>query len=171
MKQFSAFDVIGPDMIGPSSSHTAGANRLGSMARKIARGDIRRATIYLHGSFAKTYRGHGSDRAILAGLLGISASDDRLKDALEIAADSAFSYEFKKADLGDVHPNTVKFALEQSSGKLLEIMGSSIGGGNIEITEIDGLRPKTDGRISDSYNPPQRLSGRDFQGNRDFGKV
>jgi len=145
MKQFSAFDIIGPDMIGPSSSHTAGANRLGAMARKIARGDIKRATIYLHGSFAKTYRGHGSDRALVAGLIGISASDERLKDALKLAEDSGFSYEFQKADLGDVHPNTVKFAIEQSNGKLLEIMGASIGGGNIEITEIDGLKLRLTG--------------------------
>ncbi|MBK5252466.1 MAG: L-serine ammonia-lyase, iron-sulfur-dependent subunit beta [Peptostreptococcaceae bacterium] len=145
MKQYSAFDVIGPDMIGPSSSHTAGANRLGAMARKIARGDIKKATIYLHGSFAKTCKGHGTDRALVAGLLGISASDERLKDALKIADESGFLYEFRKADLGDVHPNTVKFTIEQSSGKTLEIMGASIGGGNIEITEIDGLKLKLTG--------------------------
>jgi L-serine dehydratase len=145
MKQYSAFDIIGPDMIGPSSSHTAGANRLGAMARKIARGDIKRTTVHLHGSFAKTFRGHGTDRALVAGLLGISASDERLKDALKLADDSGFSYEFRKADLGDVHPNTVKFSIEQSSGKTLEIMGASIGGGNIEITEIDGLKLRLTG--------------------------
>jgi L-serine dehydratase len=145
MKQYSAFDVIGPDMIGPSSSHTAGANRLGAMARKIARGDMVKTILYLHGSFAKTFRGHGTDRALVAGLLGISASDERLKDALKLADDSGFLYEFRKADLGDVHPNTVKFTIEQSSGKTLEIMGSSIGGGNIEITEIDGLKLRLTG--------------------------
>jgi len=145
MKQYSAFDVIGPDMIGPSSSHTAGANRLGAMARKIARGDIVKTVLHLHGSFAKTFRGHGTDRALIAGLLGIPASDERLKDALKLADNLGFIYEFKKADLGDVHPNTVKFTIEQSGGKILEIMGTSIGGGNIEITEIDGLKLKLTG--------------------------
>jgi L-serine dehydratase len=115
------------------------------MARKIARGDMVKTILYLHGSFAKTFRGHGTDRALVAGLLGISASDERLKDALKLADDSGFSYEFRKADLGDVHPNTVKFTIEQSDGKTLEIMGASIGGGNIEITEIDGLKLRLTG--------------------------
>ncbi|PLX28848.1 MAG: L-serine ammonia-lyase, iron-sulfur-dependent, subunit beta, partial [Clostridiales bacterium] len=94
MKKYSAFDIIGPDMIGPSSSHTAGANRLGALARKIARGDMIKTTIQLHGSFAKTFRGHGTDRAIVAGLMGIPASDERLKDALKLADASGFSYDF-----------------------------------------------------------------------------
>ncbi len=145
MKQYSAFDVIGPDMIGPSSSHTAGANRLGAMARKIARGDMLKTTIKLHGSFAKTFRGHGTDRAIIAGLIGISVSDERLKDALKLADAWGFSYDFVKEDLGNVHPNTVKFIIDQSGGKTIEVMGASIGGGNIEIIEIDGLKLKLTG--------------------------
>ncbi|HKL11684.1 MAG TPA: L-serine ammonia-lyase, iron-sulfur-dependent subunit beta [Clostridia bacterium] len=145
MKNYSAFDIIGPDMIGPSSSHTAGANRLGAMARKISRGKMTRIVINLHGSFAKTFRGHGTDRALVAGLIGISASDERLRDALDIAEESGLSYEFVQADLGNVHPNTVKFVIEQPDGKTIEIMGASIGGGNIEITEIDGLKLKLTG--------------------------
>lgn len=145
MKNYSAFDIIGPDMIGPSSSHTAGANRLGAIARKIARGDMQKVTIVLHGSFAKTFRGHGTDRALVAGLIGISASDERLRDALGIAGELGFSYQFAQSDLGNVHPNTVKFLIGQTGGKTLEIMGASIGGGNIEITELDGLKLKLTG--------------------------
>jgi len=145
MKKYSAFDIIGPDMIGPSSSHTAGANRLGALARKIARGDMIKTTIQLHGSFAKTFRGHGTDRAVVAGLLGIPASDERLKDALKLADAWGFSYELEKVDLGNVHPNTVKFIIDQSGGKSIQITGASIGGGNIEMTELDGLKLKLTG--------------------------
>ncbi len=136
----SLFDIMGPIMIGPSSSHTAGAARLGKMAYKLAGGDIRRVVMYLHGSFAATYRGHGTDKALLAGLLNLNPSDERLRDSFQIAAEKGISYEFIPTDLGEnVHPNTVRFVITDSRGETFEIMGSSIGGGQVVVSEIDGM--------------------------------
>lgn len=137
-KSFGAFDVLGPVMIGPSSSHTAGAARLGKVAGTIAGGEIRKVVFYLHGSFAKTYKGHGTDRALVAGILGMEPHDSRLRDSLSIASEAGILYEFVEKDLGDVHPNTVKFSFEMKDGRVSTVTGSSIGGGNIIITEIDG---------------------------------
>lgn len=138
MRKYSAFDIIGPAMIGPSSSHTAGAARLGKVARTIAGYDIKSVKFLLHGSFAMTYKGHGTDRALAAGILGMDPCDERLRDALEIAKSLDVKLEFIGSDLGDVHPNTVKFIITKDDDSVVEIMGSSIGGGNIIITEIDG---------------------------------
>lgn len=140
MKNYSAFDIIGPKMVGPSSSHTAGAARLGKIAGKLSDFDIKSVIFLLHGSFAKTYKGHGTDRALMAGLLGMKESDEELKNSLEIANEKGIKYEFMEADLGEVHPNTVKFIIEKSDGTKVELMGSSIGGGNIKIIEINGLK-------------------------------
>ncbi|NEZ46886.1 L-serine ammonia-lyase, iron-sulfur-dependent, subunit beta [Clostridium niameyense] len=139
MKDYSVFDIIGPVMIGPSSSHTAGAARLAKVASSIV-GDkkIVEVKFLLHGSFAKTYKGHGTDKALIAGILNMDPWDDRLRDSFSIAKDSGLKYEFIESDLGDVHPNTVKFIIKKEDGKISEIVGSSIGGGNIIITEIDG---------------------------------
>jgi len=138
MSGYSSFDIIGPIMVGPSSSHTAGAARLGKVARSIAGKDFKKVTFYLHGSFAKTYRGHGTDRALVAGILGMETYDDRLKYSLDIAKNEGIEIEFVETDLGDVHPNTVKIAFLKNDGKVFEVVGSSIGGGNIIITEING---------------------------------
>lgn len=138
MKKYDVFDIIGPIMIGPSSSHTAGAARLGKVARAIANGYIDRVTFLLHGSFGKTYKGHGTDRALVAGILGMEPSDGRLKDSLEIAKNSGLHIEFKEEDLGDRHPNTVKFLIHTTDGRETQIMGSSIGGGCIVINEVNG---------------------------------
>jgi L-serine dehydratase len=138
MRKYSAFDIIGPAMIGPSSSHTAGAARLGKVARTIAGYDIKSVKFLLHGSFAKTYKGHGTDRALAAGILGMDPCDERLRDALDIASNLDMKLEFVEADLGEVHPNTVKFVITKDDNSIVEIVGSSIGGGNIIITEIDG---------------------------------
>jgi len=138
MKNYSAFDILGPIMVGPSSSHTAGAARLAKIASIIAGKNIESVEFLLHGSFAKTYRGHGSDRALVAGILGMDPWDDRLKDALEIAKEQGLKVEFTMADLGDVHPNTVKFIITKKNGVVVEIAGSSVGGGNILIYEVDG---------------------------------
>jgi L-serine dehydratase len=138
MRNFSAFDIIGPAMIGPSSSHTAGAARLAKVAMIIAGGNIKSVKFFLHGSFAKTYRGHGTDKALVAGILGMDPWDDRLKNSLEIAKELGISVEFIEADLGDRHPNTVKFDMTRNDGNIVEVIGSSVGGGNIIITEIDG---------------------------------
>ena len=138
MRKYSAFDILGPIMIGPSSSHTAGAARLGKIARTIAGGHIISVKFLLHGSFAMTYKGHGTDKALAAGIIGMDPWDERLKSSLEIALNMGIKLEFIKADLGEVHPNTVKFIITKSSGDQVEIIGSSIGGGNIIITEVDG---------------------------------
>ena len=138
MSNLSAFDIIGPIMVGPSSSHTAGAARLGKVAMSIAGKNFNKVTFYLHGSFAKTYRGHGTDRALVAGILGMETYDDRLKYSLEIAKEKGIEVEFVEADLGDVHPNTVKIVFHKEDGTKFEVVGSSIGGGNIIITEING---------------------------------
>ena len=139
MKNYSVFDIVGPQMIGPSSSHTAGAVRLGAVAKKISRSEIKKVSFLLHGSFAKTYKGHGTDKALLAGLLGMDTSDENLRYSLEIAKDKGLEYEFIEADLGDVHSNTVKIIMVNREGKTSEVTGSSIGGGNIKVIEINGL--------------------------------
>ena len=136
----SLFDIMGPIMIGPSSSHTAGAARLGKMAYKLAGGDIREVKMYLHGSFAATYRGHGTDKALLAGLLNLNPWDPRLRHSFELAAEKGLRYQFIPTDLGEnVHPNTVKFVITTGSGETHEITGSSIGGGQVVIRDIDGM--------------------------------
>ncbi|SHJ69677.1 L-serine ammonia-lyase, iron-sulfur-dependent subunit beta [Paramaledivibacter caminithermalis] len=140
MKNYSAFEIIGPKMIGPSSSHTAGAARLGRIAGKIANYDIKKVKFILHGSFSKTYKGHGTDRALMAGILGMRESDEELKNSLKIAEEKGIDFEFIEDDLGEVHPNTVKFHIEKSNGEEIQLIGSSIGGGNIKIIEINGLR-------------------------------
>lgn len=124
-------------MVGPSSSHTAGAARLGKVARAVAGGDIDDVTFYLHGSFAKTYKGHGTDRALVAGILGMEPSDLRLRDSLIIAKEMGLKIRFREADLGDVHPNTVRFVIKGNEG-IYELIGSSIGGGSIEVTSVNG---------------------------------
>ena len=137
MKSVGVFDILGPVMVGPSSSHTAGAARLGKVARAVAGGDIEEVTFYLHGSFAKTYKGHGTDRALVAGILGMEPSDLRLRDSLDIAKEMGLKIHFKEADLGDVHPNTVEFVIKGKEGTY-ELIGSSIGGGSIEVTSVNG---------------------------------
>lgn len=139
MKEFSIFDVVGPNMIGPSSSHTAGACRIGKAAFKISSEDIKKVTFLLHGSFAKTYRGHGTDKALIGGILGFDPDDERIKHSFDLAKEKGIEFAFQEEDLGEVHPNTVKIIVQKSDGETVELIGSSIGGGNIVITEINGL--------------------------------
>lgn len=138
MKSYSVFDIMGPIMIGPSSSHTAGAARLAKLAAKIAEDDVREVRFLLHGSFGKTYKGHGTDRALVAGILGMDPWDYRLKESFDIAEEQGVKFTFEEADLGDVHPNTVKFIMKDSKAIETSVTGSSIGGGNIVIFELDG---------------------------------
>ncbi|WP_024614829.1 L-serine ammonia-lyase, iron-sulfur-dependent subunit beta [Clostridium sp. Ade.TY] len=138
MNNVGVFDILGPIMIGPSSSHTAGAARLGKVARAVAGDDVVKVVFYLHGSFAKTYKGHGTDRALVAGILGMEPSDKRLRDSLNIAREKGLEFLFAEVDLGDVHPNTVKFDMVTKSGERREVVGSSIGGGSIKISEVNG---------------------------------
>lgn len=132
-------DVLGPIMIGPSSSHTAGAARLGNLARALLADEPAKAVITLHGSFASTHRGHGTDLAVVGGLLGFAPDDVRLKDSFDYAAARGLEVQIHLADLGDVHPNTVRFELVASTGKRVTVTGSSLGGGRVEITDVDGL--------------------------------
>ncbi|MFR5265306.1 L-serine ammonia-lyase, iron-sulfur-dependent subunit beta [Clostridium sp.] len=138
MNNICVFDILGPIMVGPSSSHTAGAARLGKVARAVAGEKIVDVKFMLHGSFAKTYKGHGTDKALLAGILGMQPDDERLRASLLIAKQEGLNFEFIERDLGDYHPNTVKFIMTGESGKVCEVLGSSIGGGSIEIVEVNG---------------------------------
>jgi L-serine dehydratase len=133
----SIFEIIGPIMIGPSSSHTAGAVRLGLAARAIIGGQVSRADITLHGSFAETYHGHGTDIALVAGLLGMSPDDERIPNAMQVAQEQGLRVGFHTADLGDVHPNSAQMELVSPDGAKRCVRGSSVGGGSILITKID----------------------------------
>lgn len=141
----SIFDVLGPIMIGPSSSHTAGAARLAKIAASIAGEIIVSVKFYLHGSFMHTYKGHGTDRALLAGIMGLDPYDEKLRNSFELAEKINLKYEFIPKDLGPVHPNTVKFEIENASGAKTVIMGSSTGGGAVLITNINGYEVKFTG--------------------------
>lgn len=145
VKHYGVFDMIGPVMVGPSSSHTAGAARLGLFARHLCGEEIKKAVFYMHGSFAETYAGHGTDKALLAGIQGIRYDDERLKGAYELAEQKGIQAEFIPADLGEVHPNTVHMELTTESGSVFTMTGSSIGGGSICITEIDGVEVQFSG--------------------------
>ena len=145
MKEYSVFDILGPVMIGPSSSHTAGAARLGKVARDIAGSKFNFVTFVLHGSFAKTYKGHGTDKALVAGILGMEPYDERLRDSLKIAEEMGIKVAFVETDLGDYHENTVKIIFNKNDGSQVEVIGSSIGGGSIIITNIDGYNVKITG--------------------------
>lgn len=138
MKEYGIFDILGPVMIGPSSSHTAGATRLGKIAAQISGNDFYKVSFLLHGSFAKTYKGHGTDRALVAGVLGMEPSDERIRDSFRIAKESGIEIEFIETDLGYEHPNTVKIIFHKTTDESFYVTGSSIGGGNILITNIDG---------------------------------
>lgn len=135
----SLFDILGPVMVGPSSSHTAGACRLGLMARAILGDTPRRARMQLHGSFAATGEGHGTQRAIVGGLIGLSPDDLRLREAYEEAERVGMEWEFAEVDLGeDAHPNTVIFDVEHGEARAA-LRGVSVGGGRIEVHEVDGF--------------------------------
>jgi L-serine dehydratase len=133
----SLFDILGPVMVGPSSSHTAGACRLGLIARAILGGTPEHAVIRLHGSFAATGEGHGTHRALVGGLAGLPADDMRLREAFAEATAAGVTWEFENIDLGeDAHPNTAVIELTRGGEKVV-ITGASIGGGRVEVTQID----------------------------------
>jgi L-serine dehydratase len=140
------FDIVGPVMIGPSSSHTAGAVRLGLMARKILGEEAVRAEINLHGSFARTYRGHGTDKALIAGILGFAPEDERIREALQIARDHGLEFNFQTVNLEEAHPNTAVIYLVGRSGRTARVRGASVGGGNIMISNIDGYNVELTGQ-------------------------
>jgi len=138
------FDVIGPVMVGPSSSHTAGAARIGLFARRLLGVEPVRAEIALHGSFAATGEGHGTPLALLAGLLGLAPDDERIPASSELAVERGLDYQFETLDLGEVHPNSVRLRLTGPDASL-EVCASSTGGGRIKIWDIDGFQVNLDG--------------------------
>jgi L-serine dehydratase len=139
IRGLSIFDIIGPIMVGPSSSHTAGAVRLGLVARSIFGEQPSSVLIELHGSFAETGRGHGTDRALVAGLLEMEPSDERIPDSLQLARDAGIQINFQEIDLGETeHPNSVRFTLS-AENRTMQITGSSVGGGMIAVTHLDSF--------------------------------
>jgi L-serine dehydratase len=136
----SIFDMIGPVMIGPSSSHTAGVVRIALSAIKILGGIPERADITFYNSFARTYEGHGSDRAILAGLMGFQTDDKRIKEALELAKERGLVYHFKSiGNASTMHPNSIRLVLTKGEREV-EVLGESKGGGIINIAEVNGFK-------------------------------
>lgn len=133
------FDIIGPVMVGPSSSHTAGAVKIGRVSRRLLAEEIESAKIYFHGSFLATGQGHGTDKALVAGLLGLDVDDPNIPDSFAIAREKGMHYTISGIDLGEAYPNSVKMNLTGVSGRELEIIAASIGGGQIRICEMDGL--------------------------------
>ena len=134
------FEILGPVMVGPSSSHTAGAVRIGYMARKILGETPVRAEIQLHGSFAATGSGHGTDRALLAGLLGMEPDDSRIPDSREEARKAGLVFSFENVNLRDAHPNTAVLTVWGKAGNYVKVQASSLGGGRIMVNQIDGIR-------------------------------
>ncbi|HEX2778673.1 MAG TPA: L-serine ammonia-lyase, iron-sulfur-dependent subunit beta [Gemmatimonadaceae bacterium] len=146
----SLLDIIGPVMVGPSSSHTAGACRIGLLARCLVGGTPQSARIQLHGSFARTGEGHGTDKAIVAGLMGFLPDDDRIRTSLEIAEREGLDYQFEKATLGeenDVHPNTTRITVQRGD-RSATMVGSSLGAGRVLVTEIDGYPVEVTGNYN-----------------------
>lgn len=138
MHDYDIFDIIGPRMVGPSSSHTAGAAKLGKMAYRIAGGDVVKAKITLFGSFATTGRGHGTDKAIVAGLLGMEPDDPRLRYSILLAKEADVDVTLDYSDESADHPNTAKIELEGANGRQTVVIGQSVGGGSILITNVNG---------------------------------
>ena len=137
-KHYSIFDIAGPIMVGPSSSHTAGACKIGQMARALFHGTPDKVTFVLHGSFGTVYKGHSTDRALLSGVMKLKTADPRLKNAFNVAIEKKLKYQFIVADLGKkYHPNSVEIIMEKKRRKPMRIIGSSIGGGMIKIVKID----------------------------------
>ena len=139
------FDILGPVMVGPSSSHTAGAAKLAYTARKIVGVPFHKVVFYLHGSFAKTYRGHGTDKALVAGALGLKQDSELLSRSFELAEKEGLSYSFVETELEGRHENTVRMVFTMDNGENHEVTGSSIGGGRILIVNIDGCEVEISG--------------------------
>ena len=149
MSFISVFDVLGPNMIGPSSSHTAGAARIGFLAQKMIGGNVVRADFTLYGSFAKTYHGHGTDRALLGGIMGFSTDDMRIRNSFEIAQETGLAYTFTPNEIEtEIHPNTVDISMTNKNGQTMTIRGESLGGGKVRIVEINHVQVDFTGEYS-----------------------
>lgn len=141
----SLTNIIGSIMVGPSSSHTAGAVRIGQMARILLKDTPVSAKIYLHGSFATTGKGHGTDRALVAGILGMKPDDMRIPDSFTIAEQEKFQFSIEPVTIKNAHPNTALIQLKGEHGRELEVQASSVGGGQIMINKIDGIEVNFNG--------------------------
>lgn len=142
------FDILGPVMVGPSSSHTAGAVRIGNMARTLLGGEPRTARIQLHGSFAETGRGHGTDRALIAGLLGLRPDDLEIPNSFALAAERELDFSFEAVNLRDAHPNTAVLDVADQEGRRLKMQAASIGGGRIRVDRLN----EVDVQFTGAYN-------------------
>lgn len=143
----SLLDVIGPVMVGPSSSHTAGAARLGWLARQCWGRPVTKVDLFLRGSFAATYWGHGTDRALAAGLLGFAPDDSRIPKALEIAREQGLDITLFSEEVDGAHPNSVRFTFRNDEGVSMDVIGASIGGGAVELRSIDGFSLSVSGEM------------------------
>ena len=149
LKDISVFDVIGPNMIGPSSSHTAGALRIALMAGKIAKGKPKKVTFVLYGSFAMTYKGHGTDKALLAGVLGMNTEDYRIRDSFRLAEEAGIEYHFVPCtENKGYHPNRVEVIITNDEGTTTSILGVSVGGGNVKLKQINGADISVSGNLT-----------------------
>lgn len=141
------FDIIGPIMVGPSSSHTAGAVRIGQMVRALLGGKPETADIWLHGSFAETGKGHGTEVALVAGLLGMDPDDMRIPHSMSLADEAGMKVEISKKDIADAHPNTALIRVTDAQGDAMEIQACSLGGGRIQVNKIDGMKVNCSGEV------------------------
>ena len=149
MPFISVFDVLGPNMIGPSSSHTAGAAVIAYLAQKMIAPPIRKVDFTLYGSFAKTYRGHGTDHALVGGIMGFTTDDVRIRDSFAIAEERGIDFRFIPNETEtDIHPNTVDVRMENAAGTVMTIRGESLGGGKVRISRINGVEVDFSGEYS-----------------------
>ena len=149
MSFISVFDVLGPNMIGPSSSHTAGAAVIAYLAQKMMNGRVVKVDFTLYGSFAKTYKGHGTDRALVGGIMGFATEDVRIRDSFRIAEERGVKFAFHTDETeSDVHPNTVDIAMVGESGNEMSIRGESLGGGKVRITRLNQVEVDFSGEYS-----------------------
>ena len=145
----SVFEIVGPVMIGPSSSHTAGAAKIAYLAQKMIGGKLKRADFTLYGSFSETYHGHGTDRALLGGIQGFTADDTRIRSSFEIADAAGLQYSFTPDfDETEIYPNTVDIRMENDAGRVLSVRGESVGGGKVRITRINDVTVDFTGEYS-----------------------
>ena len=135
----SIFDILGPVMVGPSSSHTAGAARIGMIARQLFGRQPEKAAVYLHGSFAATGKGHGTDKALIAGLLGMKPDDMRIPNSFEAAKEAGVEFTIEPKDIKEAHPNTAQIIMEAEGVNTMKIQAYSIGGGRIRVCKLDGI--------------------------------
>ena len=149
MSFISVFDVLGPNMIGPSSSHTAGTAVIAYLAQKMIQGPLKEVEFILYGSFAKTYRGHGTDRALLGGIMGFGTDDTRIRDSFQIADERGLKYKFTVNETEtDIYPNTVDIIMTNDQGQTMSIRGESLGGGKVRIVRINHVEVEFTGEYS-----------------------